>query len=119
MGLTFVDLAELLFIVDFDADTVLKHVLDVRFALHRLSGCLIFNCDYLLEVRGMGPCDLDCSRGLCNVSEHSLGQAVLLDQGHVIFDDLFVMVDSLVSHKRSLFVDSKVIHRDPVSRQTR
>ena len=49
MSLTFVDLSELLFVINFDSDTVLKHVLYVLAPLHRLP-VFILRHDDLLEV---------------------------------------------------------------------
>ena len=49
VGLTLVDLPELLLIVDFDADAVLEHVLNVLLPLDLLP-VFVFGCHNFLEV---------------------------------------------------------------------
>ena len=59
MRLSFVDLPELLFVVNFDTDAVLEYILDMLLSLDLLA-IFIFCCDYFLKVRRMTPSDLDC-----------------------------------------------------------
>jgi len=96
VSLSFVDLTELLLVVDFDANAVLENVLYMLFALNQLS-ILIFTCHNFLEVRWMTPSYLNCSRCLSDMREYSGCQAVLLDDSHILFDNqLLRIVDRTV-----------------------
>jgi len=109
VSLSFVDLTELLLVIDFDANAILENVLNMLLALNQLA-ILIFTGYHFLEVRRMAPSDLNRSRCLSHMREDSGCQAVLLDDGHILFDDqLFWVVD------RTVFVVCQVVHRHTVS----
>ena len=58
MGLTLVNLSKLLFIIDLNADPILKHVLNMLLPLYELSMFICGSYD-LLEIGGVTPGDLD------------------------------------------------------------
>ena len=58
MRLALVDLPELFFIVDFYADPVLKHILDVLL-LDYEGAVVVFRVEHFLEVLRVAPSHLD------------------------------------------------------------
>ena len=78
VSFTFIDLSELFLILNFNTDAVLQHILNVLLGLDRIAICVLRG-DYFLEVRWMGPGDLDRGGRLRYMGEDSRRQAVLLD----------------------------------------
>ena len=78
VSFTFIDLSELFLVLDLYTDAVLQHILNVLLGLDRIAICVLRG-DYFLEVRWMGPGDLDRGRRLRYMGEDSRRQAVLLD----------------------------------------
>ena len=68
MSFAFVNLSELFCIVDFDSNSVLKHVLKLRFIVEVV----------LREIGGVAPSNLDRRGSLCYVSELALKKRVLI-----------------------------------------
>ena len=116
MRLSFVDLPELLFVVNFDPYAILEYILDMLLPLDLLAK-FIFCCDYFLKVRRMTPSNLDCRWCLSHMCESSRQETVLLNLGHILLDGLlqWVVITAV------LFILNrgyKVVHRTSASRKS-
>ena len=93
MRLAFVYLPELLLIIDFHADAIFKHILNMLLAKDRLP-VFIRRLNDLLKVRGVAPRDLDRRRCLCDMGEDSRQEAIRLNLGHIVLDSLLLGVEA-------------------------
>jgi hypothetical protein len=76
MSFTSVDLSELFTIINLNANSILKDILNMLL-LSDLVSLFIIKSDHFLEIGRMAPGNLDCCGGLGYVGEDALEQGVL------------------------------------------
>lgn len=95
VGFAFINLSELLFAIELNANPILKNVLYVL--LLRDRGPVFVLCRYdFLKIGRVGPGNLDCSGCLGYMREDSHGEGVVINLLQVSLQQVFVEIKAIL-----------------------
>jgi hypothetical protein len=109
MGLALVYLTELLFSVKFNADSILKYVLNMLLLSYDRA-ILVLRLDNFLKVSWMAPRNLYCCRSLSNVGEDAHSKRVFFDLLYVDFEEALVKLEAILVLIRSVTWRYRLTH---------